>query len=335
MKVCYDLNGNDNTATAKQVLLQNRQLLFADLYALGPASTSGGSRSALAWVGNQSVPIRSTFLATNQSGIRPQLGAPGAISTGMFLPRYTKRSNIEYRLGTEVSELQLEIGTMDNQAALIGSSSVPYQYTESHQDYGMMLGTFGATQMLVTFKQLLANGEFQGWPFWFFRGIMPTLGDVDTIGVVPMFFGWLASYEITRSKITLKIQSPLSAFVQPYPLQTIDPGDRRYNFRAKSNISYFPTPTTGTTTSVIVGTGGANLIPAGLLNDGWVVFHYGGVTIPGGLKFIRRIRTNIQQGGLNYIYLYQPLPYQPLLSSDSMSLFAASSLDSVGSTIPG
>jgi hypothetical protein len=81
-------------------------------------------------------------------------------------------------------------------------------------------------QTVLTFLQSFAQGLWQGGFVRWWRTLMPTYGDCDTLGAVQMFRGRISAVDVDRLKVKVTVNSILEIFKWKVPTQTIEPSNR-------------------------------------------------------------------------------------------------------------
>lgn len=366
MKVVVNGAGIDNTANAKLWLLQNRNMYIQDLYQIGPVVFTGSppnnppgpSFVPPGWVSapilyqwtDADYPIKSTYLGST------------------FYPERIKRGSLTYKIGMAASSLTFDLYTQDTQQPYPGGPGAlgnvsgdpgyinpypgetanPIQGPRGYPPYEDPSMTYkpgnqpgNGWGLASTLKVAFTQGDMDGLPFTMYRAFMPTPGDADTIGIAQIFAGYISKSEITRSKVTVTVDSLMQVFQTKVPTQLIEPGDRGWSYipRSKWDASFTVLGNVSTTSVILLnfqdnfgqqpnyGGDGSDF------NDGWALYTYqpwqGDVapweTLRWNAYYSRRIRkmSLVNVDGTRYqVELYEPLPMQPWrLGSEGDQIF--------------
>lgn len=325
MKQILNGNGTDVTATTVAYLKSNRNLFMADLYHL-VLTAGGSSRSQAGFVArwtDRDYPIRSTYI--EQHAPAPILGG------GTFYPQRIKRGGIEMKVGFSVSTMDVEINLNDSSNSqqvgfngpITPPTTSPILSIPTYRDSFSLLSSDVLT-VAETLKNAAWKGELDQAYFYIYRGFMQANdGNVDTLGVMQLFTGYIRDVEVSRlsAKFTVAAMLDLMTTTQT-PTQVIESGDR-------GGQIYIPTGTltqitcnaqSGSTLTTLLGDGA--LQAPGLFANGWLVYNYGNyLARPANTPVIRQVYTNTQTGGLNAFFLYEPLPVLPLFNAGTGDTF--------------
>lgn len=430
MKTILNGSGVDVTATTSALLKSNRNLIKADLFHL---TMLGGaqSRNAFGFVArwtDRDYPIHSSML--NRGPINNIWWPPGFSGTGLFYPQRVKRGGITQKVGLTSDTFELEVYLNSSLNSAVQSIGGPLSPPAGNQDLSIAsyrdaftLSTVDFLTVAETLSQAAWKGELEGMYIFIFRGIMASdNGDVDTLGVFPLFTGYVSEYQVSRLSVKFSVTSLVDYFTTTHtPTQVIQNHDRGGDDIISLAASHLTsTVQSGSTSLMLIGDGGAppNLVEVdgeqqqippvgpftvmvvnaatfngdlgvvfadtgvplisvggspgqgqynvnsgtgvytfnsndktrgvlisytynaalnGVLANGILIYQYGSQfkrpldSLSGTQRVIREIYTNTFTGGLNHIYLFEPLPVPPTPSSDTFTAYQPSAFDSAQS----
>jgi hypothetical protein len=297
MKQVFNTLG-ENTTSATQTYLMStdtRSLYVKDCYFIGPPMqypyAGIGSSNA---VNFGAYPVVDGDYPIEYQGVTYQ-------------PFAVEKSKLEYKLGFEVSKLQLTLTPRGEERAqdlgispyLRGDGSSFSEGGNSTPPYYDPYGNLSSTQAFQDMRQGFATSDWYLAPVTMTRMFMAMPGDTTTYGGAVMFRGRVSDITVDRHQIIVTVSSLMEIFSQKVPSQIIEPGSRfvAWDFSSTPNYSGTGTGTGSYAWFEASFTGGT---PAdNTLLEGWGVF-----TVNGYGSWERRIFTNT--GAV--IYLFEPLP---------------------------
>lgn len=291
--------GIDTTTEAAAYLESGYEFALANLYLIGDYDDPAAVRLT-DWEGPLAYPIWGTF-------------APGVVSRGTpGKDRGDEGSGITSKIGLDVADLEFTWTPPVTDPTPSVATANPYQLAQ--------IGYYD-------------NMLFRCW-----MAIMPTPGDVNTIGAAAIFGGRIAKTQIQRGQIIFTVNSFLDVVDEMVPTNVIELTNTAAGYTgatAPPGHSKIPqlNVEAGSTAGVILGvetSPNANYIFANGAMKGWfLVFNGGaGTTLA---RQIGRIADNQSvpggTGRYNQIILYQQLPWPPTAGVDTFYLSASAPIN--------
>ena len=275
MRVCRAGDGSNSTAAVLDYLKENTQLILADLYLIGEPENPLSF-----WVTNWDTPLMWPVWGT-------------------FTPAVIKRGSVTFKVGFEVSALDVEwsppIGTFTNNV----NTTSPYQ--------------------------LAQIGYFDNWPFRLWKVFMPTPGDANTFGACEWFGGRIAQSVVKRNSIKFTVNSFLDVVNQYCPTNVIELLNTVAAYmgaRPPAGFSVVPqfNVLSGSSSTVVycdcTSPSAHHVFSNDVFKHGYLMFNGGGATTLGGV-FSALIRNWNSSGTINAFRLYTPLPWPPVAGVDT------------------
>lgn len=237
MKQILDGNGIDVTASTVALLKTNRNLVMADLFhltMLGGAQSRNQFGFVARWT-DRDYPITSNLLNSAPPTANKAWWPPGFTGSGIFFPQRIKRDGITSKVGLESDTVGIEVFTndsLDSTVQGVGSlvRPAPSLLDNSIPSYrdAFSLSTVDFLTVAQTIKQAAWQGELDGVYIYIFRAVMPAdNGDVDTLGIFPLFTGFVKEFQVTRLSVKFQVTSLVDYFTTTYtPTQVITNTDR-------------------------------------------------------------------------------------------------------------
>lgn len=270
MKPIFNGVGTNVAASTIATLKSNRNLVMADLYHV--VLTGGGqSRNQIGFVArwtDRDYPILSNYF---NNVVKSPLQWPpfvyGPNQTGIFYPQRIKRGSIESKVGLEVAGLDVEVFLNDSLTSTIPSLGGPLKppgtLDSSIPPYrdAFSLSQADLETVIETLKVAAWRGELDNVRFSIWRAFMPSdNGDVGTLGVMPLFSGFVKQFDVTRLSVHFQLASLVDIFTTTQtPTQVITNTDR--GGTDFINIPALPHITcnvqAGSTRLALIGDGGA------------------------------------------------------------------------------
>jgi hypothetical protein len=268
MKPIFNGSGADVSASTRTFLKANRQLPMADLYHLvmvGGAQSRNSNGFVARWT-DRDYPILSSYM-NNHAPVPVRWPLFGSPSLGIFYPQRIKRGSIDSRVGLNVATFDVEVFTNDSPDSIIkdvrGILKPPDFPTDlsipAYRDAFSLL-TADLSSVVETIKEAAWKGELESVYFFIYRGFMSAdNGNVDTLGVMPLFTGYVKQFEVSRLSVKFQVSSLIDIFTTTQtPTQVIGNSDRGGDIVVP--ITSLPSVSgnilSGTTTLKIVGDGG-------------------------------------------------------------------------------
>jgi hypothetical protein len=206
---------------------------------------------------------------------------------GTFVPARLKRGAVDSKIGFDASALDLEWSLRPTDMF------------------------YGSCSMLAAFLA----GLWDNGVVTLYRAIMPALGDCNTLGACVMFTGRIADVTASRLGVQMKINCPLELLDQKMPPNLIEPGNPAAQYMsgvAPAGMGSVPVFSAGgsSTTQIVVAECTAPNVAQLFQND---TFDFGYIEFTSGA--CQGMRASVQfsevKDGLNWFYLYNPLPWPP------------------------
>ena len=267
-KQIFDGFGNDVSASTIAYLKANRELPMADLYHLimiGGAQSRNANGFVARWT-DRDYPINSNYL-NNFAPSPVRFPLFGSTQSGTFYPQKIKRGGITSKVGFDVATFDVEVASNDSLDSSLPSLSGPLKppllpndlSVPSYRD-AFSLSTVDFETVAETLKQAAWKGELESVYFFIYRGFMKQdNGNVDELGVMPLFTGYVKQFSVSRLSIHFQVSSLVDIFTTTQtPTQVIGNADRGGDDIVP--IASLPSLTsnvqTGSTTQVLIGDGG-------------------------------------------------------------------------------
>lgn len=274
MRTFLDGTGADSTSAVLAYLSTHRELKIADLYVISTAPSYQGN-----YMG------KSFFVTDHPSSL---LWGP----RGTFFPGVISRGEVESAIGLDVQKLNIQW---------------------SPQDADILASVSGGGDTLLTALQGFGFGLFDDGLVEVWRCLMPTEGDAQTLGACNMFTGRIGDIVPDRSQVQMTIVSRLETLNEQVPTNLIEPTNI-LSFYTTGQVLFSGPHTfevlTGSTPQILIAdpTDGTDTT-SDSWDDGYIVMidpsQLGGT--------YRGVRQQVYNGSHHIFYLYDPMPFAPLV----------------------
>jgi len=297
MRAFISGSGADSTAAVQTHLAAHRALHLADLFVIRTAPNFAGFY------------LDRTFLLTDY---------PSRLVwnyRGTFEPAVVSRNDVESKIGLEADKLQVMWSPQDSD----------------------ILADDGAGHTLLTVIEGLGQDIFDNGTLELWRCLMPTIGDCNTLGACLLFSGRIGDIDADRLKATISVMSRLEVLNEMVPTNLIEPTNIVAQYTTGQALNAGPSTfelVSGSNRSVLFAD--PTDAPGGYTpaNGSWD-FGYVVMGSPGKLGGSHRgIREQLYTGGHHVFYLYEPLPFDPLVG-DTFGAFIPVPRDAAGASTQG
>ncbi len=268
MKPIFNGSGTEVSASTIPYLKANRNLPMADLYHLVMIG-GGQSRNANGFVARwteRDYPINSSYL-NNFAPSPVRFPLFGSTQSGTFYPQRITRGGITSKVGFDVAQIDVEVATSDSLdstkfdvTGTLKPPLLPNDLSVSSYRDAFSLSSVDSETVIETIKQAAWNGELEAVYFFIYRGFMITdNGDVDTLGVMPLFTGYVKNFSVSRLSIHFQVSSLVDIMTTTQtPTQVIGNADRGGDdiVPIASLPSLSSNTQAGSTVQVLIGDGG-------------------------------------------------------------------------------